>query len=104
MEAKTKKRVLKIVAVFAALAVAIPMYGYVLSKYWGWFIVPVFKVEPIGLMQAYGLYLAVHFLIGNKTDGSSKKMSVKKSFMLIPKVLLLSSLFLGFGWIIHLLM
>lgn len=104
METKTKKRVLKIVAVFAALAVAIPMYGYVVSKYWAWFIVPVFKVEPIGLMQAYGLFLTAYLLIGNKTNDKRRKMSLKKRFLLIPKLLLVGSLFLGFGWIIHLLM
>lgn len=52
---------LTVVALAALIGVvgiySVLSYGYVISVLWGWFVVPVFGLPAIGLVQAYGLAL-----------------------------------------------
>ena len=50
-----------IISILIALA-GIPLYGYVTSTLWGWFVIPVFHVAPIGIVAGIGLSLFVHFI------------------------------------------
>jgi hypothetical protein len=67
--------------------------GYVLSSLWGWFIVPVFAVEPITIVQAVGLSIVVSFVTFHGTPKDYKPDWTQA--LLRPFVVLLM------GWIVR---
>lgn len=73
--------------------------GWVLSKLWLWFMVPLFGFKPLSIVYAIGLALTVRFLTVNYDFAKQEKQSAT-TILLIP---IFSSLFaLAFGWLIHL--
>ena len=54
---------------FILLLFCCPWDGFVLSKLWGWFAVPL-HVLPIGVWHAAGIIILFRFMRGAKTDSS----------------------------------
>lgn len=60
-ESKVEELFASIMALVVCTPVSLVLNGYVLSKYWEWFVVPL-GVDPIGWFHAYGLAtLVVYF-------------------------------------------
>ena len=57
----------------------IVLRGYILTKYWTWFIVSTFEVKPIALINAIGLSLFVSFLWLRPAPKKEKKSFWVKS-------------------------
>lgn len=96
------------------LAVAVPfafvtatLDGWVLTKLWAWFVVPVFAVAALGIAQAVGLRVAASALTGVAHLANSKALrrpdrgwaGIAESItisLLTPLFILLT------GWAVHL--
>lgn len=75
--------------------------GWVISILWGWFIVPVFKIPTLNILQAYGLALVVGILTKQDIDVKSPERSITETIIRGIGVAVLRPLFtLGFGWIV----
>lgn len=73
--------------------------GLALSTLWGWFVVPVFKLPALTILEAYGLALVVQVAKGtsNNIEKSEELASaIAKGFWLPPAV---SALLLLAGWV-----
>lgn len=75
-----------LVAVFAA---------FVVTKLWGWFIVPFFETKPLTIAYALGFSLIVSLYKGIKIDDKEKDLEHYVIITIIPPLALL------FGWILQ---
>lgn len=95
-------------AICGALAI---VRGITLSVLWGWFIVPLFALPPLGIVQAIGLMLVINFLTFRAEDTKKEdpkatldpsnkeaRAAVLKLFRPIGVALT----FLTIGWIVKL--
>ena len=51
------------------LILNLPIKGWVLSLFWGWFVVPLFGVPPMGVWQALGVILVAMAVFGGDLNG-----------------------------------
>lgn len=84
-------------ALLGALVVPVSLYfGWAASILWGWFVVPVFGLPPITVMQAWGITLALSML--------RPKINMSKSESDFPSgllaVVIAPPLSVGFGYAI----
>ena len=95
-----------IIATVVALVLGAIMGGFVLSKLWVWFMVPIFDLNPLRIVEAIGLTFIVGYMINNPTE-SGKTFEgpfleeLLKAFL---QTLVMAAGFLLIGWIIHLFM
>lgn len=91
----------------AALLMAV-IKGFVLSKLWLWFIIPVFAVRAITILEATGLMLVYTFINGIKTideEMQAKEFShVKRDMGLVWDVFGTSVVVLAVGYLLHMIM
>lgn len=75
--------------------------GFVLVKFWDWFIIPIFQFKSLTLIQAIGLSYFISYIKTtfkrNEDEFDFVKMISQMIFSLIMFVLLF-----GIGYIIHL--
>lgn len=86
-------------AVIISLAYSALLGGFTLSTLWGWFVVPVFALPPLGLMNAYGLSLiasALKTIPSNDNQGKSLGAIIGESMI---KSTFLSILVLACGYV-----
>ena len=95
-----------IVATIVALVLGAIMGGFVLSKLWVWFMVPIFDVNPLRIVEAIGLTFIVGYMTKNHVE-SGKTLEgpfleeLLKAFL---QTVVIAGMFLLIGWIIHLFM
>ena len=95
-----------IVATIVALVLGAIMGGFVLSKLWVWFMVPIFDLNPLRIVEAIGLTFIVGYMTkdpvetNNILEGSFLE-ELLKAFL---QTLVAAGGFLFIGWIIHLFM
>lgn len=80
-------------------------YGFVITKLWAWFIVPVFASAAsvkLGIFQASGIYMLVRFLTAENFKITSDETQQEK-WTKTGVILLYPWATLLFGWILHLL-
>lgn len=101
MTGKEKDENVKLIIALVGMASFIPcvlLSGYTITKLWGWFIVPVFTVSPLTIMQGLGISLLINYLTWRKqyykTDNISEEL-VRDILSMWLKPLI----FLGTGWI-----
>jgi hypothetical protein len=86
------------VVTVAILAAATVFGGWVLTLLWSWFVVPIFEMRELTLLEGVGLSLGIGYLKGvplaNDTDDKAKRFSKAAS----PFVLF------GMAYIVHLMM
>lgn len=78
---------------------AVVLRGWVLSILWGWFMVPVFGLPHLSVVQAIGVAMVVGFLCHENTD--TKKNEEKGFAWSLSMVAVIPLLSLFIGWIIH---
>lgn len=91
-------------------AIVMVMYSFVIMKLWNWIAVPVFDVVSISLGAAFGIHILVTFLKANKSKeklmesrDSKTHYSVDDNLYHLLVAVILSIMFLFFGWIASLL-
>ena len=95
-----------IVATIVALVLGAIMGGFVLSKLWVWFMIPIFDVNPLRIVEAIGLTFIVGYMTKNpaepgKTLEGPFLEELLKAFL---QTLVAAGGFLFIGWIIQLFM
>jgi len=76
--------------------------GFVLTKLWGWFIVPVFKAPELSLVPAIGLGIIVSFFTTSYKENSKPLEEILLTATLVA--IFKPALFLLLGWVVHLFM
>lgn len=104
---KREQRICLLVGSIAVLLImAVPLSilrGWVLTILWGWFVMPTFPVEPLGIAQAIGLSIFVTVLAGThkkqdkQTDATDPYFITSES---IGRSINVSLIFLGLGWML----
>lgn len=92
--------------VFAAVCGAIG--AFVLSKTWAWFVVPVFSLPPLDVVQAYGILIVLGVLGVGRTAAKGLKDRNKRASDLTKESVLhslcciaLYALVLGWAFLFH---
>jgi hypothetical protein len=71
--------------------------GWAVQTLWGWFVVPVFKVPALSLLQAAGLAVVIGYMT---TEVDTKKSEDKSGAAIIVSVFLRAPLAVLTGWVI----
>jgi hypothetical protein len=88
-------------ATFLAI-ITIIVEGFVFMQLWQWFTVPVFKVQPLTLVQSLGLILFLAYLKSKPKKKTEDDLSWENLVRNFINSLMLISLFLGAGYLINL--
>jgi hypothetical protein len=56
----------RIISMIILLAVTVIIAAYVFSKLWLWFIVPVFEVNSLRLVEAIGIFILIIFVTAKR--------------------------------------
>src|SRR5690606_38361726 len=88
-----------LVMIFSSVA-----YGFVLSVLWGWFIVPVFEIPDISILQAIGLSMVVGFLTYQhiESDKKSDRSLTESVIYMLMLAIIRPAIVLFIGYIVHL--
>lgn len=93
------------VSVGALLAGSAILSGWVLTVLWGWFVVPTFHVQQLGVVPAIGLSLLVGYLTETHQDVEEVKRSQAERWTRLAVLAVVRpGLVLGFAWVVHLFM
>lgn len=76
------------------------VYGWILVKLWFWFMVPIFHLAPLRLVEAIGIMVLLGFL-RYEFDPARSKESMTEAWKRSGVNLLMSFVSLGFGYIVH---
>ena len=88
---------------FAIISIVVGtlMNGWAVSVLWGWFVVPIFSVEPLSVLQACGLALVASILTHQTKETNKESKSTSALVVEVLAVSVLSPLFIVFfGWLI----
>ncbi len=90
---------LPVVIVVSAIA-----NGFVLSVMWSWFVVPVFGIAALTVVQAIGFSMVVSFLTYHDTESKTddSKSLTEKIIYMVMMAIMRPAFTLGIAWIIHL--
>jgi hypothetical protein len=75
--------------------------GYALTVLWGWFVIPVFGVAPIGIVNAIGLSTVLSYAMPTPTPQKDDRDFDEKFFAAIGIAIIKPLFALGFGWAVH---
>ncbi len=83
--------------------------GWVFSILWGWFVVPVFGLPQLSVVQAIGLslmigYMTHHLKSDDKDNGDDEDSAGAKTLKNLLFAIFYPLLILSLGWVIHLFM
>lgn len=93
------------VSIGALLAGSAVLSGWVLTVLWGWFVVPTFHVQPLGVVPAIGLSMLVTYLTYHSQDVEEVKRSATERWTrVVITAIVRPALVLGFAWVVHLFM
>jgi hypothetical protein len=92
----TTKTVLKFLALLALAPVGIIWGAYALTVLWGWFVVPVFGLDPISMTYAAGLGVLISFAFKSVPDKGPDMAAAVGITLLYP------AFALAIGWVITL--
>ena len=97
---------MKIIGIIATIAISLilsPIWrGYVFSILWGWFIVPVFALQALTIVQSIGLGYVVSFVTWQHVAGIDDKRSANEKIIESVAYAFLMPLFaLAFGAVVN---
>ena len=79
--------------------------GWVLTKLWAWFVVPVFGLPALGIATAIGLSVVVGYLVYHMDDSVKVEREKWAAFGYPVSVMFLHpAIALGIGWMVTLFM
>lgn len=96
------KNLVKFIILFLAMIINPIIYGFVFSKLWFWFIVPIFQMQPLRIVEAIGILFIIN-LVTLKLDKEVNEDDFWIKFITnIVFVVLVSIYTLFSGWILTL--
>lgn len=81
----------------------LPWYGFVLSKLWGWFLVPMLGAPAIGIVGALGVSLVIEFITNQGTNSQTQSPYEMLATSIVHEFVY-PAMMLFIGWIIQLFM
>ena len=84
------------------LALSSILRGYVLTWLWLWFIVPVFHLPELGIVQAIGISAVVGFLTTKYSNVDESELKKKTFATAVIESFCLSLAILGIGYLVKL--
>ena len=95
-----------VVATIVALVLGAIIGGFVLTKLWVWFMIPIFDLNPLSIVEAIGLTFIVGYMTKNpaETNKTLEGPFLEELFKAFLQTLLTAGGFLFIGWIIQLFM
>lgn len=85
----------------AAIVISAIMNGWALSVTWAWFIVPVFGLPTLTVVQAIGVALVAAILTHQSQESNKEKEIPELTGEIISRSVLVPLATVGLGWIIH---
>ena len=73
--------------------------GFVLAKFWDWFVVPVFHLPRLSIPVALGIGVMVTFLAHNQLHDEPENTEAALKGLL--RVTIRTGIYFTFGWIVH---
>jgi hypothetical protein len=89
-----------IIGFITGIIVSLILRGWIFCNLWSWFVVPVFGLQELFVVQGMGLALVASYLTYH--TGTNKNSDVKMKDALVS--ILFNFIVLGIGYIIHLFM
>ena len=80
------------------------VYGFVILKLWGWFVVPTFDLEPLRLVEAIGLMFLINYIRTKREKKVKKEKFWKELTISIGFIIGMSAIALLSGWLVSLFM
>jgi hypothetical protein len=87
-----------LVSLFVLLPINTLIRGFVLYKYWAWFVLPL-GGPAIGFWHLLGLGSILSYITFQKPNDDDDELTIKKVLDLFLFTLLMAGMFLLFGWI-----
>lgn len=81
----------------AAFPIMAMLNGYALAVLWGWFVVPVFRLTALSVVQAIGIAMVVSYLTQSSSSAIDKSDSWWEPF---AKMAMKPLFALAFGWVV----
>ena len=92
----------KFMTIVLAMIISPIINGFVFSKLWLWFIVPIFQMQPLRIVEAIGIIFLINF-IRMKRDRAADKEEFWKTFTTnMIFVVLMAGFALLSGWVVTL--
>lgn len=86
---------------FVTLVFGSIMDGWVLATLWRWFIMPLFEVPALTLLEAIGLCLIVGYLTVNFTQAKDERESTEKVADALTRSFVYPLVVLGVSYVVH---
>lgn len=94
----------KVLLTFIALPAAIFAHGYTISTLWAWFIIPIFGLPEIGVLEAAAMLLFINYFVAKPdkdVDIMSSKLSLDNYMAnTLTNIVLKPLVALSIGWIL----
>lgn len=95
-----------IVATIVALVLGLIIEGFVLIKLWAWFMVPIFDLNPLRVVEAIGLTFLVGYMTKKPIEANKPLEGpfLEELFKAFLQALVMAGGFLFIGWVVQLFM
>ena len=92
----------KFMTVLLAMIISPIINGFVFSKLWLWFIVPIFQMQPLRVVEAIGIIFLINFIKAKKDKESDKDKFWETFATNMVFVVLMAGFALLSGWVVML--
>ena len=93
----------KFTAIVLVMIIAPIINGLVVTKLWGWFIVPTFEMNPLRIVEAIGIVLLITFIRSKREKSDSDNFWEDFSANVVFTVIMTAFVLLA-GWVVQLFM
>lgn len=92
----------KFMTAVLAIIIAPIINGFVFSKLWIWFIVPIFQMQPLRVVEAIGIMLLINFILAKRDKDANGDKFWETLAINMLFIVLMAGFCLLAGWIITL--
>jgi hypothetical protein len=92
----------KFMTVLLAMIISPIINGFVFSKLWLWFIVPIFQIHPLRVVEAIGIIFLINFIKVKKDKEADKDKFWETFATNMVFVVLMAGFALLSGWVVML--
>lgn len=94
----------KFITIVLIMIISSIVNGFVILKLWTWFIVPIFEIQPLRLIEAIGLMFLVNYLMIKQYKKTEKEEFWEKFISNLVFLIFYSAFTLFAGWLVNLFM